>query len=175
MLKHVIRAHINKQIKMSKILQTITQEEIFKLIPHRPPFLLVDEVTELNQELTKALGVKKTNEGDWFFKGHFPGNPIMPGVLIIEALAQTGGILCSYKRRYLGEDKGDTPPLTLFIAIDEVRFKKPVVPGDSLDLRVNEIYYNRHSISRYTCEAKVGNDAVASGILTAKYIVEGSK
>ena len=151
-------------------MNSITQQQIFKLIPHRPPFLLVDEVTELNQDLTYAVGIKQTQKGDWFFEGHFPHNPIMPGVLIIEALAQTGGILCSHKRRQLGEDKGNKPPLTLFVSIDQVRFKKPVVPGDTLRLGVQEIYYNRHSISKYKCEAKVGSEVAASGILCAKYI-----
>ncbi len=108
-------------------------EEIIKILPHRYPFLLVDRITELEQG-KRVVGLKNVTANEPFFQGHFPGNPIMPGVLIIEAMAQVGGILA---RLSISDtvDKGDRSPV-YFMSMDKVKFRKPVVPGDQLRFEV---------------------------------------
>lgn len=102
--------------------------EIQKIIPHRYPFLLVDRVLELEAGV-RAVGIKNVTINEPFFQGHFPSNPIMPGVLIVEALAQVGAVALMS----LEENKGK---LAVFAGIDEIRFKKQVIPGDTLRMEV---------------------------------------
>lgn len=102
--------------------------QIAKILPHRYPFLLVDRVIELNLEENRIVGLKNITRNEEFFQGHFPGAPIMPGVLILEALAQTGGILVYEKT------KSDKIPVLL--SINHAKFRRPVVPGDALQLHV---------------------------------------
>ena len=100
-------------------------EDIVKILPHRYPFLLVDRITEL--ELGKRIvGIKNVSITEPFFQGHFPGNPVMPGVLIIEAMAQVGGILARLSVSGALEKEGSV----LFMTLDKVKFRKPVLPGD---------------------------------------------
>jgi 3-hydroxyacyl-[acyl-carrier-protein] dehydratase len=104
-------------------------QDIVKLLPHRYPFLLVDRVVEL--ELGKrVVGIKNVTANETFFQGHFPGNPIMPGVLIVEALSQVGGILALLTIESSGGKKDEE--YLLFMSIDKVKFRRPVVPGDQL-------------------------------------------
>ncbi|MEW6668094.1 MAG: 3-hydroxyacyl-ACP dehydratase FabZ [Thermodesulfobacteriota bacterium] len=104
-------------------------EDIIKILPHRYPFLLVDRVTEL--ELHKrVVGIKNVSANEPFFQGHFPGNPIMPGVLIIEAMAQVGGVLARMSRPEVLERTQDGP--IFFMAMDKVKFRRPVIPGDQI-------------------------------------------
>jgi beta-hydroxyacyl-ACP dehydratase FabZ len=100
-------------------------EQIMNILPHRYPFLLVDRIVEL-EPLQRIVGIKNVTSNEPFFQGHFPGHPIMPGVLILEAMAQTGGILLFDQQ----EDPHDK--LVYFTGIDKVKFRKPVVPGDQL-------------------------------------------
>jgi len=104
-------------------------EDIIRILPHRYPFLLVDRITEI--ELGKrAVGIKNVTANEPFFQGHFPGRPIMPGVLIIEAMAQVGGILARLSEPdSLEKGKEDA---IYFMAIDKVKFRRPVVPGDRI-------------------------------------------
>ena len=111
-------------------------QDIIKLLPHRYPFLLVDRITEI--ELGKrVVGIKNVTANETFFQGHFPGNPIMPGVLIIEAMAQVGGILARLSLSGPA-DKENTDPV-IFMSMDKVKFRKPVVPGDQLRFEVQAL------------------------------------
>ena len=135
--------------------QELSIEEILNLLPHRYPFLLVDKILE--QEENKIIGVKNVTINEPFFQGHFPGHPVMPGVLIIEAMAQVGGILMFSK----DENKGKIP---LFAGIDKARFKKPVRPGDQLKIKV-EIIKMVKGIGKAKAEAYVDDNLVASAEL----------
>ena len=99
------------------------------ILPHRYPFLLVDRITELEFH-KRVVGVKNVSANEPFFQGHFPGNPIMPGVLIIEAMAQVGGVLARLSRPEVLEKEGRGP--IFFMAMDKVKFRKPVLPGDQI-------------------------------------------
>ena len=104
----------------------LTVEQIMEIIPHRPPFLLIDRVLEL-EEGVRAVGLKQVTVNEPFFAGHFPGQPVMPGVLQIEALAQVGAVALLSQPAFRGK-------LALFAAIDGVRFRRMVTPGDTLRL-----------------------------------------
>lgn len=134
----------------------LDHEQIKSLIPHRYPFLLVDRVTEM-EDGTLIRGYKNVSGNEEFFNGHFPGRAIMPGVLILEALAQLGAILgfASSGNRY--EDGF----LYLFAGIDNVRFKRSVVPGDQLQLEVR-IVGGKRGIHKMACRAMVGDHLACS-------------
>jgi 3-hydroxyacyl-[acyl-carrier-protein] dehydratase len=106
-----------------------TTREIEALIPHRWPFLLVDRIVEYDVEAKRIVGIKGVTATEWFFQGHFPGLPVMPGVLQVEALAQTMAV-------YVAKQPGFGDRIGLFAGIDETRFKRIVVPGDTLRLEV---------------------------------------
>jgi 3-hydroxyacyl-[acyl-carrier-protein] dehydratase len=106
-----------------------TAREIEALIPHRWPFLLVDRIVEYDQEAKRIVGIKGVTATEWFFQGHFPGLPVMPGVMQVEALAQTMAV-------YVAKQPGFGDRIGLFAGIDEGRFKRVVVPGDTLRLEV---------------------------------------
>jgi 3-hydroxyacyl-[acyl-carrier-protein] dehydratase len=133
-------------------------DEILRLLPHNFPFLLVDRITEYEPG-KKIVGIKNVTYNEPFFPGHFPGKPIMPGVLIIEALAQTGGILAFKSFPGL---KG----AVRFIGIDKARFRRPVTPGDQLRL-VLEVVKHRREIWVFEGEAFVDGKKVAEAQLMA--------
>ncbi len=136
--------------------------EIEKLLPHRYPFLFVDKVIEMSS--THIVGLKNITFNESFFQGHFPGNPVMPGVLQIEALAQTGGLLALS----IMEDQGDYD--TYFLKIDNVKFKNKVVPGDTLLLKLELTAPIRRGLVQMHGSAYVGNKMVSEGDLTAQII-----
>jgi len=116
----------------------INYMEITKLLPHRYPFLLVDRIIELEPG-KKVTGIKNVTCNENFFQGHFPDNPVMPGVLIIEAMAQVGGILARLSVENDLKGQGDNPPSLFFMSIDKVKFRRPVVPGDQLVIEVTPL------------------------------------
>ena len=107
----------------------LTYNDIIKILPHRYPFLFVDMITELEVG-ERVVGIKNVTINEYFFTGHFPGKPIMPGVLVIEAMAQVGGILARLSEPESMTSKGDNA--IYFVAIDKVRFRKPIFPGDQI-------------------------------------------
>ena len=136
----------------------LTIREIMDLLPHRYPFLLVDRVVEMDPTRS-IVGIKNVTINEPFFVGHFPGYPIMPGVLIVEALAQVGGI---FALKALGGEK----KLAYFAGIDNCRFRRPVFPGDQLLLKVT-IAAHKGPVWKMHGEAMVGNALVAEADLTA--------
>ena len=135
----------------------LNKEEIKNIIPQREPFLMIDEVEEYVPG-ESAIAYKNVNEQEWYFKGHFPDNPIMPGVLIVESLAQTGAIAILS----MNENKGKN---ALFGGIDKMRFKTKVVPGDRLKLEV-KIIKRKGPIGVGEAIATVDEKIVAKGELT---------
>jgi len=138
----------------------IDVREIMKIMPHRYPFLLVDRIESL-KEGEEIVGIKNVTINEPFFAGHFPGNPIMPGVLIIEAMAQVGGVLAfhSSPKEWAGS-------LVYFMGIDKVRFRKPVVPGDQLRLKLTTIR-QKQKVFKMRGEAYVEDTLVAEAELMA--------
>lgn len=131
-------------------------DEIRKILPHRYPMLLVDRILEISA--ARVVGLKNVTANEPFFQGHFPDYPIMPGVLIVEAMAQCGGVLAL---RDL-PDRGDK--VVLFAAIDECRFRAPVTPGDQLRLEL-DILRRRANVTRMRGQAFVGSRLVAEAVL----------
>ncbi len=136
-------------------------EQVMQYLPHRYPFLLIDRITEL--ELGKSVtAIKNVTINEPFFPGHFPGSPVMPGVMILEAMAQAAAILSFKTKNYSPEQIG----VVYFAGIDGARFKKPVTPGDQLVLKV-EIVREIRGIWKYTGRAEVGGALVAEAELMA--------
>lgn len=136
--------------------------EVMNLLPHRYPFLLVDKIIEVSE--TQVVGVKNITMNEYFFQGHFPNNPVFPGVLQIEALAQTGGILALHNV----PDKGNWD--TYFLKIENTKFKSKVSPGDTLILKMELIEPIRRGIVHMQGTAYVGNKIVSEGELTAQIV-----
>ena len=135
----------------------LKKEDIEKIIPQRTPFLMIDEIE--NMVVGKScIGYKYVNEDEWYFKGHFPNNPIMPGVLIVEALAQTGAVAILSQKENIGKN-------VLFGGMDKIRFKKQVKPGDILKLEV-QIIKRKGKVGIGSVIATVNNILVAKGELT---------
>src|SRR5688572_29297818 len=134
--------------------------KILKLLPHRYPFLLLDRIYDINGDET-CVGVKNVTINEPFFQGHFPQYPVMPGVLIIEGLAQTAGALCvsSLEEGYQAE-------LVYFMGIDRAKFRRPVLPGDTIHYHVRKIR-NRGRVWRFYGEAKVNGHIVAEAEVSA--------
>lgn len=130
-------------------------EDIKRILPHRPPFLFIDEVLEIDER--KIVAKRNIRADEYFFTGHFPNEPIMPGVLIVEALAQTGGVMLL--RKY----KGAIP---LFVSIDKARFKKIVRPGDTLIMEV-ELLQERGKMVKIAGVAKVNNEIACEATMMA--------
>ncbi len=144
-----------KDVKSSNVAHI---EEIMSLIPHRYPMLLIDRVEDIEPG-ESAVGVKNVSLNEWYFQGHFPGRPILPGVLIVEAMAQTAAV--AVMRNISGNDKS-----VFFMSIDEAKFRKPVVPGDVLKLKVTK-ERSRGTVWKFKGEATVDGTLVAEASVTA--------
>lgn len=141
-------------------LETIDVVRIMELIPHRYPMLLIDKLSHIKMG-ESAVGIKGVTMNEPFFQGHFPSKPVMPGVLIVEAMAQTAAALVMLTL----EDQSKSH-LVYFMSIDGAKFRKPVVPGDSLELHVVK-ERNRGPVWRFKAEAKVDGKLVAEATYTA--------
>jgi 3-hydroxyacyl-[acyl-carrier-protein] dehydratase len=135
----------------------LDRSEIEAILPHREPFLLIDEVVELEPG-SRVVARKKVRADEWYLSGHFPGRPIMPGVLIVEAMAQTGAVAVLSEEENRGR-------LALFAGIDGVRFKRIVEPGDELELTC-DLEKVRGPIGKGRAEARVDGELAARGTLT---------
>jgi beta-hydroxyacyl-ACP dehydratase FabZ len=132
---------------------TLDINEIIQLLPHRYPFLLVDKIIELVPK-ERIVGIKQVTYNEFFFRGHFPAAPVMPGVLVIEALAQAGAVLA------LREIEDRAKKIPYFSGIEKARFRRPVVPGDTLTLEVTALRIG-HRIQRMRGEARVDGQLAA--------------
>ena len=146
----------------------INIEKILKSLPHRYPLLLVDKVIELETN-KKIIAIKNVTFNEPHFLGHFPNHPIMPGVLIIEALAQAGALMVSCSEDFNAEDK-----LVYFMSIDGAKFRKPVIPGDVLELHV-EVVQNRGNVWKLSGVAKVDGVKVSEAQLSAMIVDKEKK
>ncbi|MFQ5983305.1 MAG: 3-hydroxyacyl-ACP dehydratase FabZ [Woeseiaceae bacterium] len=141
--------------------QSLDIVQIQNLLPHRYPFLLIDRVIDYRPGAS-ITAIKNVTVNEPFFEGHFPGQPIMPGVLIIEAMAQAGGVLY-----YMSEEMADRHRFFYLVAVDEARFRRPVLPGDRLQLDVR-VARKRRSMWRFDCSSSVdGGQAVSAVIMCA--------
>lgn len=140
-------------------------DEIMKLLPHRYPFLLVDKV-EVEEPGVKGVGIKNVTMNEEFFQGHFPNNPVMPGVLQIEAMAQSAGVLTLSAA---GESDGDGKNSVLFMSIDGVKFRKPVRPGDQLKMHIEKLK-ERHNVFVYKGQSFVDDVLVSEAEFTAMIV-----
>lgn len=136
-------------------------QDIMNTLPHRYPFLLVDRIEEM-EEGVRVAGFKNVTVNEPFFQGHFPGHPIMPGVLIVEAMAQVGGAYVTVIDK-IGDDK-----VTYFAGIEKARFRKPVLPGDVLRMEL-ELLSRRRGIYQFSGKAYVGETLVAEATLKATF------
>lgn len=143
------------------VLESADIREIMKLLPHRYPFLLVDRIINIDGD-DSAIGIKNVTANEPHFTGHFPEQPIMPGVLLIEGMAQTAGAICTRKA-------GTGSNLVYFMTIDNARFRKPVVPGDRVEFHVKK-HKQRGNIWKFHCDAKVDGQLVAEADIGAMIV-----
>jgi 3-hydroxyacyl-[acyl-carrier-protein] dehydratase len=146
---------MNETVRMNKAVTTLEAADIsavLKMLPHRYPFLMVDRVIDIQGD-EHGIGIKNVTINEPQFQGHFPGNPVFPGVLMIEGMAQTAGVLCIAAT-------GAQPTSVFFLTIDKAKFRKPVRPGDTIEYHMNRIT-RRKSMWWYRGEAKVAGQVVA--------------
>jgi 3-hydroxyacyl-[acyl-carrier-protein] dehydratase len=140
-------------------------EGVMRMIPHRYPFLMIDRVVDLVSGVS-ATGIKNVSINEPFFQGHFPNHPVMPGVMLIEAMAQTAAVFVVYTLGSEAEGK-----LVYFMSVESARFRKPVFPGDTLHVHVAK-QRQRGNVWKFTGEAKVDGTVVAEAIITAMILDE---
>ncbi len=141
---------------------TLDIQAIQKVLPHRYPFLFVDRVVELTPG-KRVVGIKNVTANEPFFAGHFPGRPVMPGVLIVEAMAQTGGLMM------MDAASGEANATPFFVSIEKARFRKPVTPGDQLRMEV-ELVQRRRNVCRLAGKAYVDGQVVAEAEMMAMIV-----
>ncbi|HYZ27035.1 MAG TPA: 3-hydroxyacyl-ACP dehydratase FabZ [Geminicoccaceae bacterium] len=152
---------MNDAAPASVRLEDLDSEAINRMIPHRPPFLMIDRVVDIVAD-TSAVGIKNVTINEPFFQGHFPGRPIMPGVLIVEAMAQTAAALVVASIGADAEGK-----LVYFMTIDQARFRRPVVPGDQLHIKVIK-QQKKLGVWKFAGRASVDSQVAAEAIISAK-------
>ena len=140
-------------------------QRIMEMIPHRHPFLMIDKVVDMVAN-ERATGIKNLSINESFFQGHFPARPVMPGVLIIEAMAQTAAVLVVHTLGPASEGK-----LVYFMSVDNARFRRPVFPGDRLDVHVTK-QRHRGNVWKFEGRAKVGDNLMAEAVFAAMILNE---
>ena len=151
-----------------KTLDSMDIAALLKALPHRYPFLLVDRIVAMDSD-ESCIGIKNVTANEPQFQGHFPDRPVMPGVLLIEGMAQTAGALCVHSQL-----KGAKPQVVYFMTIDKVKFRKPVVPGDRVEFHLNKIN-RRRNMWWYKGVAKVDGGVVCEAELSAMLVMDDSK
>jgi 3-hydroxyacyl-[acyl-carrier-protein] dehydratase len=144
-------------------LNSVDIQQLLEFLPHRYPFLLVDKIVDMDGD-NYGVGIKNVTMNEPHFQGHFPGHPIMPGVLIIEGIAQTAGALC-----IAASPKRPIQPLVYFMTIDNAKFRKPVIPGDVLHYEVTKVR-QRANIWKFSAVAKVDGAKVAEAEISAMIV-----
>ena len=143
--------------------ESIGYAEVLRRIPHRYPFLLVDRAEDYRPH-ERIVGIKNVTFNEPHFLGHFPGHPVMPGVLLIEGMAQTAGALC-----VLAQGLSGPPKLVYFMTIDNAKFRKPVIPGDTVEYHVRKVR-RRSNIWKFAAEARVAGVKVAEAEVSAMLV-----
>ena len=148
-----------------KTVKLVDIEKILNMIPHRYPMLLVDKVEDLVLGIS-AVGIKNVTANENYFTGHFPSKMVMPGVLMVESMAQTCAVLVI---ETLGKEAEGS--LVYFISVDGAKFRKPVIPGDQLKLHVEKIR-NRANVWKFQCKGYVGDELVSEAVISAMIMAE---
>ena len=151
------------EAKAGETLDSADIARVLKLLPHRYPFLMIDRIVDIDAD-NSAVGIKNVTINEPHFQGHFPDFPVMPGVLLIEGMAQTAGAICVAA---LGERY--QPQIVYFMSIDKAKFRRPVFPGDCVHFHVRKIR-NRGPVWRFQCEAKVNDTLVAESEISAMIV-----
>ena len=141
----------------------IDRPRIMEMIPHRDPFLMIDKVVDVVKN-ERATGIKNVSPDEYYFRGHFPARPVMPGVLIIEAMAQTAAVLVVHTLGPAWEGK-----LVYFMSVEDARFLSPVFPDNEMRVRVTKVF-DRRNIWKFSGEANVGDKVVARAVFAAKIL-----
>ncbi len=141
-------------------LDVIDIERVLRALPHRYPFLMIDRIVDIDGD-NSAVGIKNVTVNEPHFQGHFPGRPVMPGVLILEAMAQTAGAVC-----IVAAGLGPTPNVVYLTSVDQAKFRRPVVPGDTLRIHVEKIR-QRMNLWKFRAEAEVDGSIVAEAVISA--------
>lgn len=144
-------------------LDAMSIAEILEALPHRYPFLMIDRIVDINGD-ESAVGIKNVTFNEPIFLGHFPGNPIFPGVLIIEGMAQTAGAIVIKH-----DSTGGRKNIVLMLGVDNARFRKPAGPGDTIEFHISKMH-RRRNVGRYEAKAKVNGTVIAEAEITAMIV-----
>lgn len=154
---------MNDTVSVVSELDAMSIGEILEALPHRYPFLMIDRIVEINGD-ESAIGIKNVTYNEPIFLGHFPGNPIFPGVLIIEGMAQTAGAIVIKH-----DSTGGRKNIVLMLGVDAAKFRKPAGPGDTIEFHITKMH-RRRNVGRYEAKAKVNGTVIAEAEITAMIV-----
>ena len=158
---------MNETIASVTELNAMSLAEILEALPHRYPFLMIDRIVDIDSD-ESAVGIKNVTFNEPIFQGHFPGNPIFPGVLIIEGMAQTAGAIVIKHDSTSGRKN-----IVLMLGVDNARFRKPAGPGDTIEFHITKMH-RRRNVGRYEAKAKVNGTVIAEAEITAMIVEAAS-